>query len=217
MSEAIARILVVDDEPTNIRFLEGVLKGRYQVISASNGFEAIMRVKELAPDLILLDVMMPDLNGFDVVRVLKAEESFAEIPVIFLTAMDSCEAEAEGLGAGGIDYLTKPVDVALLLLRVRNHLELKLKNDLIRQQRDELRLCNASLEAALARIRTLEGTLSICMHCKSIRNDGASWQKIEEYLLLHTDASFSHGICPECLVRHYASLSGGRAAEQVTG
>jgi len=197
------RVLVVDDEQTNVRLLVGALKKEYRVLTAANGFEAISRVKEERPDLILLDVMMPDLSGFDVARLLREDPALGRIPIIFLTAMDSCEAEAEGLRAGAVDYLTKPVNLGLLRLRVHNHLEIKQQADLIRAQRDELKRANQALEEALARVKRLEGAFAICMHCKSIRNDQESWQKIEEYLLQHTDALFSHGICPDCLNRHY--------------
>lgn len=206
MPEKKNTILIVDDEPTNVQLLKGALRRDYRLLVACNGFEAICQVKEELPDLILLDVMMPELGGFDVARVIRSDEAFSAIPIVFLTAMDSSEAEAEGLAAGGIDYLTKPVDLNLLKLRVRNHLELKLQNDLVREQRDLLQLANEALEAALARVRTLEGTVSICMHCKGIRTDAARWQKLEEYLLAHTDANFSHGICPACLARHYPTL-----------
>jgi len=199
------KVLVVDDEPTNVQLLAGALKRRYRVLRAGNGYEAISLVKQEVPDLILLDVMMPDLSGFEVARLIKADEALSVIPIIFLTALDSSEAMAEGLEAGGIDYLSKPVDLNLLKLRVHNHLELKLRTDLIREQRDELQRINDALEAALARIKRLEGTFAICMHCKSIRSDQETWQKIEEYLLEHTDALFSHGICPSCLARHYPS------------
>lgn len=203
MREVALKVLVVDDEPTNVQLLAGALKKRYRVLRAGNGYQAITLIKEEVPDLILLDVMMPDLSGFEVARLIKADESLAVIPIIFLTALDSSEAMAEGLEAGAIDYLSKPVDLNLLKLRVHNHLELKRKTDLIREQRDELQRANEALQVAFARIKRLEGTFAICMHCKSIRSDRESWQKIEEYLLEHTDALFSHGICPSCLSRHY--------------
>ncbi|GFO60554.1 hypothetical protein GMST_28790 [Geomonas silvestris] len=203
MREDAFKVLVVDDEPINVQLLAGALKKRYRVLCAGNGYEAITLVKEEVPDLILLDVMMPDVSGFEVARLIKADELLAAIPIIFLTALDSCEAMAEGLEAGAIDYLNKPVNLNLLKLRVHNHLELKRRTDLIREQRDELQRANQALEAAFARIKRLEGTFAICMHCKSIRSDQESWQKIEEYLLEHTDALFSHGICPSCLSRHY--------------
>ena len=201
------KILIVDDEPLNIRLLEGALKEDYEIYFSLNGYDAIRRVKEQIPDLILLDVMMPDINGFDVSRAIKSDDMFSSVPIIFLTAMDTIEGEAEGLGAGCIDYLTKPVDFNLLKLRIHNHLEIKRQNDLIREQRDLLARQKEELEGALARIKRLEGIIPICMHCKSIRSDDASWQKIEEYITEHTDALFSHGICPSCLLKHYPNIS----------
>ncbi len=138
MSESRYKILIVDDEPDNILLLEGALKGDYEVCSSLNGFDAIRDVKDQKPDLILLDIMMPDMNGFDVCRVIKADEAFSAIPLIFITAMDTIDAEEQGLAAGGIDFLAKPVNINLLKLRVRNHLELKHRNDLAREQRDLL-------------------------------------------------------------------------------
>jgi DNA-binding response OmpR family regulator len=201
-----AQILVVDDEPINIRLIETTLRSEYDIISATNGFDAIRLAKDQPPDLIILDFMMPDLSGFDVCRVLKSEADFAEIPVIFLTGMDSADAESEGLKVGGIDYLTKPVNLDLLRLRVRNHILSKERNDLVRQQRDLLTRQNEELEEALSRIRRLEGVIPICMHCKSIRRDDTSWQQLENYISDHTDALFSHGICPSCLAEHYPDV-----------
>jgi len=169
------KILIVDDEPVNIHLLERALKKDYEICSSQNGFEAISLVKTRIPDLILLDVMMPDINGFDVCRAIKSDEQFSAIPVIFLTAMDTFEGAVEGFKAGGIDYLTKPVDLDLLKLRVHNHLELKRQNDLICEQRDLLVRQKEQLEAALARIKRLEGIIPICAFCKNIRNDDASW------------------------------------------
>lgn len=190
------KILVVDDEPINLQMVNSALQSDYEMSLARSGYEAIALLKEVNPDLVLLDVMMPDLNGFDVCRMLKAEPSFANTPVIFLTAMTSQEGEAEGLEAGGIDYLAKPINFALLKLRVRNHLELKNQRDLLVKQK-------AELEQALAQIKTLEGILPICMYCKSIRNDQDAWLRMEEYMEEHSDARFSHGICPDCLEKHY--------------
>lgn len=197
------KILVVDDEEINRQVVGGALKADYDIIEARGGGEAIRRLKEEKPDLVLLDVMMPDLNGFDVCRLIKGEPAFANIPVIFVTAMDTYEAEARGLGLGGIDFLTKPVDLGLLKLRVRNNLALKQQADLIRSQRDLLARKNVELEAALARVKRLEGIIPICMFCKKIRNDQDSWEQLEAYLAEHTDATFSHGICPACRDEKY--------------
>lgn len=132
------RILVVDDEPVNIRLMTAALKGDYDVLTAKNGLDAICQIKSHSPDLILLDVMMPDLSGFDVCRIIKADELIAHIPVIFLTALNSADNETRGLELGGIDYLTKPINFALLKLRLRNHIVLLERNELVKQQRNQL-------------------------------------------------------------------------------
>jgi DNA-binding response OmpR family regulator len=192
------RILIVDDEAITIQILKKALFDTYEICSAHNGYDAIRQVKVMPPDLILLDVMMPDLNGFDVCKIIKTDEMFADTPVIFLTAMDTVAGKVMGLELGGIDYLTKPVDFDLLRLRVRNHIELKRRNDLVREQRDLLALKKEELEAALARVKLLEGLISICMFCKKIRNDKNSWQQLEAYISEHSGAEFSHGLCPQC-------------------
>ena len=185
------RILIADDDPINIQLLTKALQGTYDICSAINGFDAIDQVKEASPDLLILDVMMPDLSGFDVCRIIKAEEAYAEIPILFLTAMGTIESEITGLELGGIDYLTKPVKMDLLKLRVRNHIELKRRNDLVKEQRDQL-------EVALSRIKQLEGIIPICMYCKKIRDDQQSWHQLETYISNHSEALFSHGVCPHC-------------------
>lgn len=200
-------ILLVDDEVVNIQVLNGALRSEYNIITAYNGCDAIALVKEHNPDLIILDVMMPNLDGFEVCRIIKSDEEFTDMPVIFLTGMDTPEGEMRGLGLGGVDYLAKPVNIDLLRLRVRNYVELKKRSDLVREQRDLLAYKNEKLEEALARVKQLEGVIPICMHCKSIRNDSDSWQQLETYISDHTDALFSHGICPTCIKEHYPDFT----------
>ena len=119
------RILIVDDEEINIQVMDAALRYAYDIDTACCGFDAIRTAKECVPDLILLDVAMPDIDGFEVCKTLKADETLAHIPIIFLTAMDSVECETKGLEAGGIDYLTKPLNIDLVRLRVKNHIEAK--------------------------------------------------------------------------------------------
>ncbi len=184
-------ILVVDDEAVNVHVVSSALKGEYTVLTALKGYEAITLIKQQCPDLILLDVMMPEIDGFELCKIIRADESFADIPIIFLTALTTFEGELQGLGFGGIDYLHKPVNLELLKLKVHNHLELKRRNDLIKEQRDQL-------EAALARVKMLEGIIPICMYCKKIRDEQNSWHQLETYISGHSEALFSHGMCPEC-------------------
>jgi PAS domain S-box-containing protein len=133
-----ATILIVDDDQNNILFIKSALKDEYNLLTAQNGYDAINLVKKYNPDLVLLDIMMPDLDGYDVCGSIKADASFADIPIIFLTALDTLEGELPGLKPGGIDYLSKPVNINLLKLRIYNHLELKKRNDLVREQRNLL-------------------------------------------------------------------------------
>lgn len=191
-------ILAVDDGPDNILLIASALEDEYDIFVALNGYDAISQLKEHKPDLILLDVLLPDINGFDVCKIIKSNEAFADIPIIFLTAMDSREDTRIGLGIGGIDYLTKPVDLDLLILRVRNHIESKQRNDLVKEQRDLLVRQKEELEAALARVKQLEGIIPICSYCKKIRDDQNSWHQLEQYISDNSEAVFSHGACPTC-------------------
>ena len=146
-----ARILLVDDEAVNIKTITAAIDNEFDIIPAQDGFEAIRLIKTENVDLVLLDVMMPGMSGYEVCSLIKAESSFADIPVIFLTAMDSSLGGRRGFEAGGIDYLTKPVDPELLRLRVKNHIELKSRNDQVKEQRDMLEQKNEELaEARLA-------------------------------------------------------------------
>jgi PleD family two-component response regulator len=192
------KILAVDDEPINLKLISNALNDRYEILTALDGHDAISQVKDYMPDLILLDVMMPEINGFDVCKIIKANPLFVDIPVIFLTALDTQEGARQGLEIGGIDYVTKPVDIELLKLRVHNHLESKERNDLLKENMELLVQKNSELEAVLARVKQLEGIIPICSYCKKIRDDQKSWHQLETYISNHSEALFSHGMCPHC-------------------
>ncbi|MFZ0709949.1 MAG: adenylate/guanylate cyclase domain-containing protein [Terrimicrobiaceae bacterium] len=119
-------ILIVDDTPENVDVLAGVLREHYQIKVALNGPKALkIAQSEPAPALILLDVMMPEMDGYQVCLQLQADERTRRIPVIFVTAKSEVEDEAHGFGLGAVDYITKPVNPAIVLARVRTHLALK--------------------------------------------------------------------------------------------
>lgn len=125
-----ARILIVDDEPHNRRLLEVMLKPEgFVLLTAASGEEALAIVAQETPDLVLLDVMMPGMDGFEVTRRIKGDFATKSIPVIVVTALDDREARMRGLTAGAEDFLTKPVDRAELSMRVRNLLRLKAYGD----------------------------------------------------------------------------------------
>jgi DNA-binding response OmpR family regulator len=126
---------VVDDTPANIEVLLAVLRPKYRVQVASDGMSAVRIVEsDDPPDLILLDVMMPGISGFDVCRMLKANPERCDIPVIFVTSLREANDECHGLDVGAADYITKPINPALVRARVRNQLEIKFSRDAITQK-----------------------------------------------------------------------------------
>lgn len=130
-------LLVVDDEATNLSVMRQILKDNYRLVFAKNGDKALELAREEQPDLILLDVMMPDTSGYDVCAQLKQDKTTAEIPVIFVTALTETADEARGFAVGGVDYITKPVSAPIVRARVATHLSL-VRADELKQSRLEI-------------------------------------------------------------------------------
>lgn len=128
------RLLLVDDEPTNLQVLRHVLQADYRLLFATDGARALQVAREQQPQLILLDIMMPGMDGYAVCRALKADPATAGIPVIFITALDDSQDETAGFDVGGVDYLTKPVSPPVVRARVRTHLSL-VRMDELRETR----------------------------------------------------------------------------------
>ncbi len=153
-----ARILVVDDVPDNVEMLQMRLESQgYEVVTAGDGIEAIEKTREMLPDLILLDIMMPRMDGIETVKQIKADPSLPFIPVILVTARADAKDVIAGLESGGDDYLTKPVDHAALSARVRAMLRIKALHDTVQaqaqrleQQAADLAALNQSLEERVA-------------------------------------------------------------------
>ena len=190
------KLLVVDDVPENLIIAYKILRKEYEVIGANSGKDALQAISVNRPDLILLDVMMPDLDGLEVCRTLKKDERYRDIPVIFVTALSDESDESRGFEAGAVDYITKPFQPGILCRRVAVHLELT-------AQKEALARKNRELQQALAKVKELSGLLPICMTCKKIRDDKGYWNQIETYIRDRSEAEFTHGICPECAARLY--------------
>ncbi|MDM8515708.1 hybrid sensor histidine kinase/response regulator [Desulfobacterales bacterium HSG16] len=138
-------ILIVDDEPTNLELMMQILGNNYRLAFATNGAEALKATEKLEPDIILLDIMMPEMDGYEVCRHLKTNEKTQSIPVIFVTAKGETDDEIRGLELGAIDYITKPVSPPIVKARIKNHLALKSaleeierKNNMLEKQNNEL-------------------------------------------------------------------------------
>lgn len=127
------KLLVVDDQPINIQVMYQAFAGDYQVFMATGGAQALTICQDNPPDLILLDVVMPDMDGFEVCRQLKAKESTRHIPVIFVTAHTDPAQETHGLSLGAVDFIAKPINPAVVRARVKTHLTLKFQSDLLRK------------------------------------------------------------------------------------
>lgn len=148
-----ARVLVVDDVTANIEILREVLSPKYSVSFALNGFDAIeLASSQPQPDLILLDIMMPGIDGYKVCKILKGKEDVQRIPIIFVTSMAEAQSEEKGFRLGAVDYITKPFNPAVVLARVRTHIALynqtRLLQDLVRERTEELEKAKVDAEKA---------------------------------------------------------------------
>ncbi len=197
MNVSKGNILVVDDTKENLRVLVETLGNEgYTVRPALSGKIALTAAQKQLPDLVLLDIIMPDMGGYQVCEAFKSDPLLKEVPIIFISALGEVTDKVKGFSAGGVDYICKPFHTEELLARVETHISLcRLKKDL------EAR--NQKLQLALDEIKTLRGIIPICAHCKKIRDDQGYWEQLETYLHEHSHAKFSHGICPECIKVHY--------------
>ena len=169
-------ILIVDDEPKNIQLLGSLLEeNNYDVEFAMNGKECLEWLDRKPFDLVLLDIMMPEMDGYEVCKTIKSSHSKKHIPIIFLTAKSETDDIVKAFDSGCSDFVTKPFKAPELLARIQKELELKI----------------------------LRGLLPICSYCKKIRDDKGYWNQIESYITDHSEVEFSHSICQECLKKYY--------------
>jgi len=250
------KILVVDDRVNNRAIVKALLdyKG-YEILEAATGEEALAKSRADLPDLIITDIVMPRMDGYEFVRQLRADARIAGTAVIFHSASFFDPEARELARACGVEQLiAKPAEPEEIWAAVemalgqtvtaivphenfrRDHLRLladKLTTKVVEleqlnatlerrvvQRTDELKNANgalqletaghrqtiAELQAALANVRTLSGLLPICCSCKDIRNDQGYWLQLESYFQDHSDATFSHGICPKCAEKLYPEI-----------
>ena len=187
------KVLVVDDEPIVRRLLETSLtQWGYEVLPAAGGEEAWAILQRAdAPSLAILDWTMPGIDGLELCRRVRLLDRPARPYLIFVTARARTQDIVTGLEAGADDYIVKPFQREELKARVQVGVRmLELQAALAERVRE--------LEDALARVKQLQGLLPICSYCKKVRDDQNYWQQVEIYIEGHSDAQFTHGICPEC-------------------
>ena len=232
-------ILIVEDSPTQALQLQSLLEeSGYKVSVVTNGADGLSRLKEHPPDLVISDIVMPEMDGYELCRKIKADNDLKSIPVLLLTQLTEPEDIIKGLDVGADNFVTKPYNPKLLLsqieyilinrtMRTSPRIEMGIEvffaggrhfinSDRIQildllfstyenslQQKRELERLNKELKEAVDTINTLHGIIPICSNCKKIRDDKGSWSQIEAYIMKHSEAQFSHGICPECARKLY--------------
>lgn len=237
-------ILIVEDSPTQALELQQFLENNsYSVSVANNGVSALSYLQKCTPKLIISDIVMPEMDGYELCRKIKSHDRLKSIPIILLTTLSEPEDIVNGLTCGAENFVTKPYDEKLLLSRIQYILvnqklrqnpgldmgmevffagnKFFINSDRLQildllfstyentlQQKRKLERVNKELQNALDNIKELEGILPICAHCKKIRDSGDEWQKLEAYIEKHSEAQFSHGICPDCMERLYPESDG---------
>jgi phosphoserine phosphatase RsbU/P len=189
------RILIAEDDPVSRCVLEAtVVKSGYEVTVTTNGHEAWEALQRDAPAIAILDWMMPGIDGVEVCRRARALKTPTPTYLILLTAKSDKGDIVQGLEAGADDYVTKPFDRQELQSRISVGLRI---SELQRNLVDRI----ADLEAALTRVKQLQGLLPICSYCKKVRDDQNYWQQVDSYIGKHSEIEFSHSICPTCYDR----------------
>ena len=235
-------ILIAEDSPTQALLLQKLLENNdYQVTVASNGIQALSLLEDRVPSLVISDIMMPEMNGYELCKAIKDHDELKTIPVILLTTLSEPEDVIKGLECGANHFITKPYEQESLLSSIQYVLINKklrsgtrsemgieiffsgnkhfINSDRIQildllfssyenavQQKQLLQQANNKLTEALETIKTLKGIVPICSYCKKIRDDKGYWSILEAYIEKHSDAQFSHGICPECELKEMAKL-----------
>lgn len=187
------RVVIAEDDAVSRRILETLLsKWGYEVTTTLDGEAAWNTLQEPgAPSLAILDIMMPGIDGLELCRRVRLIPTSVPPYIILLTANNAVSEIVKGIEAGADDYLTKPYDRDELRVRLQVGVRIiELQTKLAERVRQ--------LEAALSHVKQLEGILPICSYCKKIRNDLNSWETVETYVADHSEAEFSHGICPGC-------------------
>ena len=190
------RILIAEDDPVCRRVLEAaLLKWDYEVTATADGLAALEILQQPdAPPLAILDWTMPRLDGLEVCQRLRAAPPAHPLYLILLTARGERADLVAGLEGGADNYLIKPFD------RDELRASLHVGRRMIDMQR-ALAERVQQLEEVLSRVKQLRGLIPICSYCKKVRDDGNYWQQVDAYVAAHTQARFSHGICPECVER----------------
>ena len=191
------RVLIADDEATTRHLIQATLTTwGFEVLVSMDGNAALQILKGSSPpEIALLDWMMPGADGLEICRHVRATMPNAPTYIILVTARGGLANVVQGLEAGADDYVTKPFDPRELRARLHAGARIvQLQKALVERFHE--------LEEALKRVKQLQGLLPICSYCKKIRNDRNYWEQVDAYVASHSEAQFSHGVCPDCYELH---------------
>jgi CheY-like chemotaxis protein len=190
-------ILIADDVVTNRMLLRTMLRAEdCTIIEASDGAEALTALLEATTPVVgLIDWEMPKMDGIEVCRQVRLRSNAPPMYLLLVTVRNARQDVVLGLETGASDYVTKPFDRAELLARVKIGVGMVELQQMLQTKVRELR-------EALEQVKLLSGFLPICSYCKKIRDDKNYWEQVESYITKHSEAKFSHGICPQCFEAH---------------
>ena len=198
-------ILYVEDEEVTRSAVARMLKRRVlTVYEAENGREGLDLYKQYRPDIVISDIRMPLLDGMEMSKEIKSLDKNSKI--ILTTAHSDASILINSIEVGIDKYIMKPLDMASLFSSVEKCVENIMLEKKIQQQNKEKDELIAKLQDALANVKKLSGLLPICSSCKKIRNDEGYWKQIEGYIAEHSEAVFTHGLCPDCVKKLYPTL-----------
>lgn len=188
------KVMLVDDNIANLATGKNMLKDHYEVYALPSAAKLFEFLEETTPDLILLDIEMPVMNGYDAIKILKRDRRYADIPVIFLTAVSGEENELEGLELGAVDYITKPFSASLLLKRVENYLHIKQqKDDLTKFNESLLKLVNEKMSDVFELQNTIIATMADLVECRDSAT-GGHIARTRKYVQIFVDKLISERV-----------------------
>lgn len=204
------RVLIAEDDyASRVALAESLKEGGHEVVQTESGMDALdVMLRPDAPRLAVFDWMMPDMDGVEVVRRIRLAQEEPPPYLILLTSKNERADIAEGFKAGASDYVTKPFDLGELLARIEVGRQLIETQDALAAKVRELNLTLEELKQAYDQVKTLRGIVPICAGCKRIRTDVGFWQQVDIYVQTHTEAEFSHDLCPDCAQRLYGVFDG---------
>lgn len=201
-------ILIVDDRPENLLSMESLIESpELNIVRASSGNESLGLMLDYEFAIVLLDVQMPGMDGFETAELMRGSEKTKHVPIIFVTALSKDQKYVfRGYESGAVDYIFKPLEPEILKSKVKVFCEIYRQKRIIQNQLTEIEEKNDVLQRQLKEIKVLKGFIPICASCKKIRDDKGYWTQVEQYVADHSEAEFTHSICPDCAKKLYPEL-----------